>query len=572
MAGTKLSPRQRMINMMYLVLTALLALNVSKEVLNSFFEVNKGIERTTTNFKKKNNTTYAEFNSAAINNPEKYKKVRDKAFTVKRKADALVDSIQRMKYELVLKVDRKIYLGDQKDIRDSVGKLIEDKAITKPWDSLSKKDRRKPIGELNRKDDRNSSGELFYNDKATEENPSRSTILKKEMEVFRGMLLKFSNGNRDLRNSIQATFNFEDIKKSGGETVEWERYNFYDMPAVGALTLLSKMQADVRNAEADLIEYLKKDIDSKSLKFGEAEGVQIPKSNFVIRGDSFKSTIFVAAKQDGQDPEIFVGDVDTTGGKYKIIGDSVKVKVVNGKGMFAKRTSKLGNEKWGGIIRMKTEKGTKTYPFGGEYLVAPKTAVASPTNMNVLYVAVDNPITVAVAGYSASQVTATTRNGTIKSVNKSKGEWIVNPTKQTNKSAPIIDLYVTIDGKRKSMGSVEFKVKDVPEPQPKAAGISKKVVSKGDLRAAQMLIAEMKDFYFDRNAVSYRIVSYDISYVNTKGQFKKEIKGYKFDAQVLEAINNTKPGGSITFSNITVRRKGVKGTKTLPADLMYTLK
>jgi gliding motility-associated protein GldM len=106
MAGNNLSPRQRMINMMYLVLTALLALNVSKEVLNSFFEVNKGIERTTSNFNIKNLSTYAEFDNAVQNNGEKYQGVRDQAYSVKEKADALVDSLQKMKYNLVLAVDK----------------------------------------------------------------------------------------------------------------------------------------------------------------------------------------------------------------------------------------------------------------------------------------------------------------------------------------------------------------------------------------------------------------------------------------------------------------------------------
>ena len=102
MAAGKQTPRQKMINMMYLVLTALLALNVSKEVLNSFFEVNKGIERTTTNFDLKNGDTYAEFDNAAINNPEKYKEVRDKAHDLKLKADQLVATLQKMQYDLVI--------------------------------------------------------------------------------------------------------------------------------------------------------------------------------------------------------------------------------------------------------------------------------------------------------------------------------------------------------------------------------------------------------------------------------------------------------------------------------------
>ena len=99
MAGGNLSPRQRMINMMYLVLTALLALNVSKEVLQSFFEVNKGIERTTTNFNLKNGETYSAFDNAAENNPIKYQEVRDQAYSVKNKVDVIMLYIQEMKYD-----------------------------------------------------------------------------------------------------------------------------------------------------------------------------------------------------------------------------------------------------------------------------------------------------------------------------------------------------------------------------------------------------------------------------------------------------------------------------------------
>jgi hypothetical protein len=86
-----------------------------------------------------------------------------------------------------------------------------------------------------------------------------------------------------------------------------------------------------------------------------------------------------------------------------------------------------------------------------------------------------------------------------------------------------------------------------------------------------MLIAEMQDFYFNRNAVSYRVVSYDVSFVNSKGYFKEKKAGAGFDTEVISAINNTKVGGSITFSNIEVRRKGVPN-RILDGALMYTIK
>ena len=132
MAGnhpSELSPRQRMINMMYLVLTALLALNVSKEVLQSFFEVNKGIERTTTNFNSKNEDTYAAFDNAAENNPEKYQEVRDKAYSVKDNVNPIILYIQEMKYDLVNAVDKEVCLGNPKDVLDDKGKPMNDKVI-----------------------------------------------------------------------------------------------------------------------------------------------------------------------------------------------------------------------------------------------------------------------------------------------------------------------------------------------------------------------------------------------------------------------------------------------------------
>ena len=141
MAAGKLSPRQKMINMMYLVLTALLALNVSKEVLNSFFEVSKGIDRSTANFEKKNNLKYADFDNAVLNNEAKYKPVRDKAYSVKEIADQIDLYIQEMKYELVSKADKQVvYLGNTEDVLNEEGDVIKSKAIVnKPFNKAHRR-------------------------------------------------------------------------------------------------------------------------------------------------------------------------------------------------------------------------------------------------------------------------------------------------------------------------------------------------------------------------------------------------------------------------------------------------
>ncbi len=93
--------------------------------------------------------------------------------------------------------------------------------------------------------------------------------------------------------------------------VRWEHYNFYDMPSVGALTLLSKWQADIKNMEAEVISFLAKNIDANSLKFTSAMATTIPSSNFVLKGEEFKSTIFLTAFDETANPEILIGDYDS---------------------------------------------------------------------------------------------------------------------------------------------------------------------------------------------------------------------------------------------------------------------
>ena len=345
MAAGNLSPRQKMINMMYLVLTALLALNVSKEVLNSFFEVNKGIERTTTNFNSKNSETYAAFDNAATNNPVKYQQVRNKVYNIKSETDAIVSYIDEMKYNLVQKTDGGVvYLGESRDIFDEDGKLKEDKKIENvKYIDLTPSQKLLPIGYLKKKGDRYASQELFLNKKDTGVSNQVAYILSEKIVKYRDDLIALIPQNPGLIATISQVCDVSEKKDKDGKPVSWQDRNFKDMPSVGALTLLSKIQSDLRNIEADVIDYLKINIDAKSLKFTSAEGVQIPKTNFVLQGDSFRAEIFITAKDENQNPEIYVGEYDSLGGGvYEMRGEYETVKVVNGKGMFSKRTRSEG--------------------------------------------------------------------------------------------------------------------------------------------------------------------------------------------------------------------------------------
>ena len=563
MAGGNISPRQKMINMMYLVLTALLALNVSKEVLNSFFEVNKGITRTTTNFNSKNGDTYAAFDAAAEVNPVKAGPYREQAYDIKAEADKLVASLQEMKYNLVLKTDKKVYLGSQSEIKDEEGDLIEEKSIVLSWDMLSDQQKLMNIGALTNKDDRHAAGDLFYSEKRK---INIATDLKTDLSTYKDKIISIAEGDESLITSINETCNYED-KKIKGKKQLWEKYNFYDMPSVGALTLLSKMQSDVRNTEADIINMLRENIDAGSLKFTSAEGIQIPNSNFVLKGDSFRAQIFIAAKDTTQAPLIYVGEYDSLGGgKYEMIGDDYEtVKVVNGKGMFARRASSEGNQKWGGLIAMKTDNGTKMYPFRGQYLVAAKTAVVSPTNMNILYLEVDNPLKISVPGYTAGVISAVINNGKVSVVKKSLGEYSARPSK---KGKAMVSLFAEVNGKRTKMGEMEFRVKEVPPPKPKVQFTIEvngtTVIDKMKMVNAGGLGAELKDFDF--KGVRYVVTSYRLSGVYKGEQMKEDAKGPKFTPKMISIIKNTKSGNAITISNIKAKRVDAKNTAVRPLD------
>ena len=569
MAAGKLTPRQKMINMMYLVLTALLALNVSKEVLNSFFEVNKGISRSTTNHNSKNSDTYAAFDAAAEVNLVKAGPFREQAYKIKTEADKLVAFLQEMKYKLVLRADKKVYLGSESEITNDQGDLKEGKAIGIGWNKLTDQQKLMNIGALSNKDDRHASGDLFYSAKKSK---NIATDLKNDLIAYKSLLLSIAEGNESVITSINETCNYDD-KNVKGKKQLWEEYNFYDMPSVGALTLLSKMQSDVRNTESDIINMLKENIDAGSLKFTSAEGIQIPKSNFVLRGDSFRAQIFISAKDTTQAPIIYVGEYDSLGnGNYQMKGtegvDYETVKVVNGKGIFSDRTSSEGLKQWGGLIVMKTDDGTKMYPFNGEYLVAAKTAVVSPTKMNILYTELENPLKISVPGYTPGEISAVLNNSKITTTKKSLGEYSARPIKI---GKAVVTVYANVDGKRTKMGDMLFRVKKPPPPKPFVMGVKNGMIDRSALVSAQGILAKLENFEFE--GLRYIVTSFKLTGVykgetvpdinNRSGEWTKKMKGI---------ISNSSSGSTISLTKIMATRIGATSPPEPINDLVIEIK
>jgi gliding motility-associated protein GldM len=581
MAGGNLSPRQKMINMMYLVLTALLALNVSKEVLNSFFEVNLGIVKTTKSIDKKNIDTYAGFENAS--NQEKVKNYKNLASSVKPISLSLVEGIQEMKYNLVLKADKQVFLGDYKD---EEGDEIESNIFEVEYSELSSLEKSKKIAHLGAKDDRHAAGDVFNPENKSSlpniDGIGKCTQLKNEIESFRQTLLGvlkvaedsswILKGSADfLADEINSSLKIEDGKVYGekGKKVTWEYYNFYDMPSVGALTLLSKWQADIKNMESEVISFLAKNIDVSSLKFTSAEAITIPSSNFVLKGNDFQSNIFLTAKDETQTPQIYVGIYDSLGGgKYRFKGDSVKVDVTSGKGKFTVNTSSVGEKEYEGLIRLIADDGIKTYPFRGKYLVADKSVVVSPTYMNILYTLVDNPISVSVAGYQPEDliVTISSSEGKISSDNerggKKKGSYLVTIPK--TKAGKLINISVSVkksNGKTETIDKVEFRVKNVPKAVITHGKIKNGTtkVSKADLLNNLRFYALMENFEF--KGVEKRVTEFRVTCMGTvKKVFEKRTT---LDVDVQSEIKRLKTGDMVIIDQIFEIQLGGGGVPEL---------
>lgn len=556
MAGNNLSPRQKMIGMMYLVLTALLALNVSKQVLDAFSKINNGIVKTTKNFSLKNDDIYNEFIIAAETNPKKAGPWKEKAFSIKSKSDSIVQMIQSLKFSLVMLAEGKVTLNGENLDADGEPQPIRD--IT--FNELTESQKTKNIINIKKKKDRLTSGNFLVKE-------PNGQILVDNLESFRDYSLSLIEDDF-LKNSIIETLNFEVEKVNVGAKMSdqtWLQRNFFDMPLVAAVTLLSKVQTDVRNTESDVISYLKQEIDAGSLKFTSADAIQIANSNYVFLGDSFKADVFLAAKDTTQNPIIYVGDYELDEyGKYSMVGDYDSIPVVSGKGKFAVKATSEGYKKWGGLISMKTDAGTKLYPFNGEYQVAKTSLVVSPTKMNVFYIlasfplkdgALGNPIDVSVPGVPMDKLSVSCDNGIVKKIG---GGWEVFPK---NTGVAKISVVAEIDGKKKSMGSLEYRVLRTPKPEPKFLGSSNNKIKKNKLLSNNAKIyAELKNFVFD---IRYTVTGFSVDVDQRGEKVSLMAKGNKITPEMKKLFENLQVGQSLYFTNITC--KGPDGApKSLP--------
>ncbi len=515
MGHGNLSPRQKMINMMYLVLTALLALNVSAEILNAFVLVDNSLVKTADNINKKNDEVYTKFLASYEENKTKVEPWKKKADDVKVKSEELVKFIESLQEKIV--------------------ETAEGPEVVELYKEHGS-------GAIAKKDDANTPAQIMILEGGGLE-------LKKKIEAYRKLMKSYAVGrkgtNEGLVASLEASLNTDKIKGHDGDEIPWEIANFEHLPLAGVITMLTKMKTDVKNAESDVIAHLYRQVDAGSFTFNKIEAIVKADRGYILQGEEYRAEVFIAASDTTKEPTIVLDN-----------GTKLKIDTVTGKGIFTARSG-AGNHTLKGVIKLKNPSGedTLTYPFETEYQVAVPSVSVSPTKMNVFYIGVDNPVDIVAAGVPANKVNATlSGNG---SITKSAKGYIVKVRGGTK-----VKINVSAEGK--GLGSKEFRVKRVPDPSA-VIGANKRnwkggIMQKTTLLGLRGIRAEMENFDFNLKfrikefTVTASIGGFDESASSRSGSFtgqqKAIIRKVKSGGRVIiEGVRATGPDGSVRKLN-----------------------
>lgn len=544
MSGAKETPRQKMIGMMYLVLTALLALNVSVEVLDAFTTVNDGLETTYSSVGKKIEDYYDNFEQQYNKQPEKTAEYWNKAQEIRVKTDEFINFIERdIKLALLLQnngvTEQELFSIDKAE--DAVILNVDEADPAKNrrvfhkinFDNLSGKDKHDAVT-------------AFMIEQGNAE------ILRKKIEEYRQYIISAldSVGIEGYDNHVGLITNGQYFAGSG-EPITWEYKNFNHVIIPAAISILNEIVGEVQTTEHDAIAELYKSIGASDFKFNTLEAKVFPKTTYVLRGQDYEADVFIVASDNTKefDAKYARGVKD-----FSKATENAIQKVSSQKGIVKIKVpaTTIGEQSLAGIIEMKdpVTGEIKPYPFQTSYTVAPPSANVTPTKMNVMYKGLENPIAISAPGFTADQIGVSVTNGELI---KSKGEYFVKPNNDASVTTVVVSA--TVDGKKVILDNCDFRLKRTPDPVPVLNGRTNDKFTKEEILAAGGFVLTMPDFDFE--GYHSKVLSYDVStIVGGYLQPIKAIQGRKFNDKVLNLVKNARPGQRITIENIRVETPG----------------
>lgn len=533
MGGGKETPRQKMIGMMYLVLTALLAMNVSKQILKGYITVNESMEKSKANLTANNKRITEAFQNTINGNPAA-KPYYDKAVEAQAKINEVVKYIDNLK-KIVYEETEKIGNGDTVQLK--YAQKIDDYDMP--------------------------THILIGSDAATPENKPNSALeLRGKMDnLMNGLITMLNTMQQDKKTKFLPEI-YENLKKkfesmkphdSGAEEdgikMTWHVENFYHLPEAAVITNLNKMQADLKNLEAEILGEFSAASGKLAIKFDKLTAKVIAPSSYIQAGQPYKADIFLAASSSAMTDDmmqVLIGADSASG------AGGTPVKIEGGMGKYEVGTGGQGEQTYKGIIKFKKPDGSfDNYPFQATYMVAAPSAAVALDKMNVFYIGVPNPISVSAGGVAPTdlQVSATGVKLTPKGAGKYEVTATAPGTITINVSAK------TKDG-TKPQGSFKFRVKKIPDPVTKVGGQSGNVdMKKVQLSQIGGVIADLPGFDFDAKFV---VTSFELSAV-VKGALKSvPCTGNQLNGEARAILSSAGVGSKIFFEN--VKAKGPDGS------------
>lgn len=518
-----------MISMMYLVLTAMLALNVSKEVLDGYMVVNDSLLLTNKTFVHKRTDTYAQMERDYTLNQEEIGPFWDKAKQTMAMSSELVKYIADLRDELIATTE-KISIDSARVI---------------------------PFAKLRKKDDYTTPTRFMIGN-MEEISKSRARQLKNKIDAYREKLKTLVNPK--FKDKVKIGLETEgDFRNASGQKLNWEMHYFYDIPLGADIPIFNKMIAEVNNAELEVINGLVYEINADDFKYDMIEAKVLPNSTYLFPGEKYEAEVVVAAFDTSHLPipnVYYMLGIDSLPTQKR--KEAKTVPRVGGKLRFDFPANNIGLQKYAGFVSMYNFSGREhIYHFKGEYMVAEPAVAISPTNMNVLYVGVNNPISVSVTGVPAKDLIPNISVGSLKPAIDGKGWIAVVP--DGHKEATI-NIAVKTNNTTRDIGSEVFRVKYLPDPVPYVAGKKNGYLTRTKLTEDGKIIAKMpNDFEFKYN---YEVLSFTLSMNKGLTDYSFKSKSNELTDEMKKEILRTNRGQIIEFEDIVVRAPEGK-TRTL---------
>ncbi|MBS4040828.1 MAG: gliding motility protein GldM [Flavobacteriales bacterium] len=497
MAGGKLTPRQKMINLMYLVFIAMLALNMSKEVLSAFGLMNEKLEESNQTAQMSNASMLAALDQKAAEGDMQFKVAADKAHKVEVITKNFYEFVEQIKADLTSKVK----------VDEKTGKL--------PYEQMDKGD---------------YLDEKWFNPEGI--SPAGKEVMatiEKYKSDLKAILSDDPKKFGSIINDLEKKFNLSKVKNKDGIEIEYLDYHFKGFPSVASMLKFSAWQNDVKKIETDIYNSLLGKAALQAASYSNFQAIVVLEKNAYFSGEAVKGKVVLGK----YDENVKVKDFKGPG------------KLENGQAVISMTAGGVGEQSIAGSFTFTEDGKDIPIPFKGTYVVVPRpnSATISADKMNVVYRGLENPMTISFAGVPDSKVKASAAG--LRQV--SGGKYIIKPE---SGNEVVINVNATLDDGKPVSDKKVFRIKNVPPPTGFVRGEDDVVKGPASSLEKSVVTASPKDFDFD---VKFSVVSFTIK---VPGQPTVQVNGGNMSPAAIAAIKKAQRGDQISIANILARMEG----------------